>query len=851
MPAPDLTGVTVYSVGTPVNTHSATGSVTGTWGAGQTRQAGHLLAAVVTCAASTSVTATATVSGWTNRFEVPNSGTANVRVALWTKTAAGADAAPVFTSTETGTAGGMDAMLFELSGANTTTPVDTSGTYASGASAITLSGSTMTATTGASLSSAAELVIACFAQERAAGILTWADTGTLGLFSKLLNGNGASTVLQTYIGVVNPSPGGVTINDSGAFSTNTTAFGAGLVVAFAAAPVTPAVNIAAANNAAATVTSGGTTAPAAGTSEAWTVNVTGAFPVAAAAAQPPTQFTCCDPALPAEKFLVTTAPGGTGGAQSWTVTRGAEGTAPVIHTAGFTIVGVTTARWLTGVSKELSATAYVDCDYTGAVDASAAFNAALASLPVNPSGRSVGKIVFGPGNVKVAITPDNPGPGVYIEGAGRWSTFIWSYVAGGDCFRVFDPTVLSVPDNTVNGGGIRDLAILGDHAGAGSCGLHIGDLTRYEVNVTVFDFQGAGSKGVWFDNELYYTEMLTGDLYTGLCTACVVFDNPASAAATSTGSFARSDLIIRVEQGLDGTGQVWGDGVVLQNGALIIDGSLRIVGNYAMSAAATTAAVLRITGTTPAGHAASYTSAIKWGKLDIGVELDSHGANAFPPMTIFSDGAGNITGCYGVLDFGAAGGPAYTPSNIGALLSRCLFLVNGDANLQNQVIDVEQMATPTGNYTLANNASAQPLFNVTAAGAVAVAATMSYFFECEFDITGLSASAHTISFGFGGTAVTSACKYVATTGTGPAATPAAWLTCVVSTAAATVITASVSTTTMQARISGIVRISGTGGTLIPQITQTTNTAAAVVQGTSWFRLTPFGLSAPTFVGNWT
>ena len=76
----------------------------------------------MTCAASTSVTATATVSGWTNKVEQPNSGTANVRAAIWTKTAAGADAAPVFTSTETGTAGGMDCMLFELTGANTQHP---------------------------------------------------------------------------------------------------------------------------------------------------------------------------------------------------------------------------------------------------------------------------------------------------------------------------------------------------------------------------------------------------------------------------------------------------------------------------------------------------------------------------------------------------------------------------------------------------------------------------------------------------------------------------------------------------------------------------------------------------------
>ena len=107
---------------------------------------------------------------------------------------------------------------------------------------------------------------------------------------------------------------------------------------------------------------------------------------------------------------------------------------------------VTTAGWLTGVSKELSATAYVDCDYTGVTDASAAFNTALASLPQNVNGRAVGKIIFGPGNVKMAITPDNPGPCVYIEGAGEWATFINSYVPGGDCFR--PPTRRRMPRST-------------------------------------------------------------------------------------------------------------------------------------------------------------------------------------------------------------------------------------------------------------------------------------------------------------------------------------------------------------------------------------------------------------------
>ena len=143
-------GYGVGSAGAPVNTHSTTGSVTGTWGAGQNRAAGDVLVAAVSCAATTSVTATATTSGWLQTagfgIEEPNSGTAHARTAIWSKVATGLDGAPTFTSTETGTAGGMDCMLFELTGVNTATPILTSGVYASGASTGTL---TMTATTAA------------------------------------------------------------------------------------------------------------------------------------------------------------------------------------------------------------------------------------------------------------------------------------------------------------------------------------------------------------------------------------------------------------------------------------------------------------------------------------------------------------------------------------------------------------------------------------------------------------------------------------------------------------------------------------------------------------------------------
>jgi hypothetical protein len=313
-------------------------------------------------------------------------------------------------------------------------------------------------------------------------------------------------------------------------------------------------------------------------------------------------------------------------------------------------------------------------------------------------------------------------------------------------------------------------------------------------------------------------------------------------------------MTIRLEQGVDGTGQCWGDGVVLQNGALVIDSDLSIIGNFNLSTASTAAAVLRITGATPAGHvSAGRVTAITNSRLHIGVECDTLGANTFAPMTIFSDGTANITQCYGQLSFGS-GNATFVSSNIGGLINKCLFQVSGDNNLggnaQFQIYDTEQFCALTGAYTLTNSTAAQKLFNATANGTLTVPASTSYFFECEFDITSLSASAHTLSFGFGGTATFTSARWKADTNTGAAGTLVAWNTAVFNVATAQLITASVTTTTAQARIVGIIRTNA-AGTIIPQITMGTNAAAAIVGVNSWFRLTPVGSDSVARAGNWS
>lgn len=95
------------------------------------------------------------------------------------------------------------------------------------------------------------------------------------------------------------------------------------------------------NQGSTTVSSGGTDAPAQGTTQSWTVASSSTFPAASNAATPPTQFYIADPALTSELILVTNVSGTT-----WSVTRGVDGTTPVAHTGGFTIKNIVPATWL-------------------------------------------------------------------------------------------------------------------------------------------------------------------------------------------------------------------------------------------------------------------------------------------------------------------------------------------------------------------------------------------------------------------------------------------------------------------------------------------------------------------------
>src|SRR6185437_6273528 len=164
------------------------------------------------------------------------------------------------------------------------------------------------------------------------------------------------------------------------------------------------------------VSSGGADAPAPGTTETFTVASSSGWPAASSSANPPTGFSFADANLPGEVMRCVNRSGTT-----WTVTRGAEGTTPVAHLGGFTIVQVTSANDLTALARVdwLNAVTQFGADPTGAADSTTAINTALA-------GAATGQPVYLPTGIYKTTAPIiiPPGGGLLGDYSGEVSTYL-------------------------------------------------------------------------------------------------------------------------------------------------------------------------------------------------------------------------------------------------------------------------------------------------------------------------------------------------------------------------------------------------------------------------------------------
>ena len=297
-------------------------------------------------------------------------------------------------------------------------------------------------------------------------------------------------------------------------------------------------------------------------------------------------------------------------------------------------------------------------DLTGAGDA-ARILAAVAALP---SGG--GSITLAPGNwnlVPGAVTI-NPAKPVWI--------FAWGAVfnpvgnTAGSLFRIYDSSTISL--RGYYGGGFTGGTAYVNVAN-GQYFIHVGDIFGYEIDVRVINSSGTGGKGVWFDNNYYWTEEAKGFIYAQGCS--VVLDNSTgvSLSAGCTGSFDRWNVTTKINTlGLC-------DGMVVQNGAISVNHgpTAAVTGN--MSTGLSSYAALRINGSNGIGH--SY---LTDGPFTMGVECDDT-VHTAPQTIAFGSSANQFLRNTGQLSFNT--NDAFAVSNGTSANFSYIGEVNGDSTL--------------------------------------------------------------------------------------------------------------------------------------------------------------------------
>ena len=290
------------------------------------------------------------------------------------------------------------------------------------------------------------------------------------------------------------------------------------------------VELFSANRAQTTVTSGGNDAPAAGTQETWTVASSGMFPAASSTALPATQFHVADTVAPSEIIAVTNVAGTT-----WTVTRGAESTTPVAHSAGFTVYQVVTTGFL-GSTSVLSAA-------PGATPGNVLTVSAAGAAGWAPNG------LLGDAAQKIAF-PTYIYPTWYDSGGGTWATIMSA--SPQVPLVIINPA--SGPGTAVNSDYLTQ-TMLAQASGqtvigyintaytatpAGTVEAYMGNyLSWYGVNGFFLDnaLNVAGSAG-YYVNLYSYAKQVTSD-------AAVVVINPGT--PTDVSYMAGCDIVVNAE----------------------------------------------------------------------------------------------------------------------------------------------------------------------------------------------------------------------------------------------------------------------------------------------------------------
>jgi Pectate lyase superfamily protein len=257
-----------------------------------------------------------------------------------------------------------------------------------------------------------------------------------------------------------------------------------------------------------TITSGGTDAPAAGTAQTLTPAPGGGFPAVSAASS--SRFHIADPAAPSELIAVTqTGP-------TWAVTRGAEGTAPVAHQAGWTARQVVTAGVLGSMVQVVDARAF-GATGDGTTDDTSALAAWIEEI-----GQASGTFAFlPPGQYMIsgplpAITVDS----VVVLGCG-WSYTHFQY---GSVIAALPSYTSSSPMLSLTGEGNRLEGICVDGGGYAATLISVtgghAQLTRIQAHHVAADGTcvavGPGGNSCWITDSVINGETTSGNIGVSL-----------------------------------------------------------------------------------------------------------------------------------------------------------------------------------------------------------------------------------------------------------------------------------------------------------------------------------------------
>lgn len=306
----------------------------------------------------------------------------------------------------------------------------------------------------------------------------------------------------------------------------------------------------------------------------------------------------------------------------------------------------------------------------------AATNATLVNSAITAAvSAGIGVVKLAPVAWNIACgTISHDGSGLTLDMAGVTVTASGS----GDLIRMTDSSTYD--DRVTQGGGITGMPVLdGSSTSGNACAVHAGDILQLALFFQAQNWTaGTTSKGLWLDNQNFWTEQAYGRIYLQNCKSHAVFDVSGTPAVTATGSFDRPALKIFVNQGAASQ-----DGVTFQNGSYIDDiAALHIGGNFQTSSTTPTSAVLRITGQAGGSRPdAGVFSHLGNGKLSINAECGIV-TGTQGPFTIVFGAAGNyISNPIGSMSFDA-NGPNFQSSN-SAGSSQFVFTgpVTGDNNL--------------------------------------------------------------------------------------------------------------------------------------------------------------------------